>query len=119
MAITAQAFKLAQPGTPAIVASQQNAWGGNDNNRPAYTGYVTFTLDGSLTAATINWIDGTKAIGFTPAGVRLSVVGGDQQATAVVSATPSAYDDKTCTVAFSAAGTNTKTIKLLVEVFKY
>lgn len=119
MAIPAQAFASAQPGTPAIVASQQNAWGGNDANRPAFTGYVTFTLDGSLTAATINWIDGTASIGFTPAAVRVSVVGGTQPAAALVHAFATAYTATTATITFSGAGTNANTIKLLVEVYKY
>jgi hypothetical protein len=116
MAITTQQFK--DTAGNAIVASQQNAFGGNDINTPAFRGYVTFTLDGTATTATINWIDGTKAIGFTPSGVRLSVVGGTQPGTAVAYALPSAYDDKTCSVILSAAGTNTKTLKLLVEVYK-
>jgi hypothetical protein len=117
MAIAAQAFKKLNDGA-AIVASQQLAFGGTDNDTLAYRGTVTFTLDGSTTAATINWIDGTKALGFTPSGVRISVIGGDQQAAALVYVVPTAYDDKTCTLALSGAGSNTKTIKLLVEIFR-
>lgn len=119
MAITAQGLALAQPGTPAIVASQQNAWGGNDNNRPAFTGYVTFTLDGATTSATINWIDGSASIGFTPAAVRVTVVGGTQPAAAQVHVYPTAYTNATCTVGLSGAGTNANTLKLLVEVFRF
>jgi hypothetical protein len=118
MAIPAQALLLNQPGNPAIVASQQNAWGGTDSNAPAFRGYVTFTLDGALTTATINWIDGSASIGYVPAGVRVSVVGGTQPAAAQIHVYPTAYTNATCTVTFSGAGTNANTLKLLVEIFK-
>lgn len=117
MAITTQAFKLLNTGN-AIVASQQNAFGGLDMNSPAFRGKVTFTLDGTATSATINWIDGTKSLGYTPSGVNLEVIGGTQPAAAIVQAQASAFDDKTCTVKLSAAGTAANTLILLVEIYK-
>ena len=117
MAITAQAFASVGSGA-ALVASQQLAVGGSDMLELAYRGFVTFTLDGATTSATINWIDGTATLGFTPTAVRVSVVGGTQPAAAQVQVQPTAFTNQTCTVGLSAAGTNANTLKLLVEVFK-
>lgn len=117
MAIPAQAFKKLGDNS-AIVASQQLAFGGSDIVTTAYRGYVTFTLDGSLTTATINFIDGTAALGFTPSGVYVDIVGGTQPAAAEVRAYVTAFNDKTATVVFSGAGTNANTLKLLVTILK-
>jgi hypothetical protein len=117
MAITAQAFKKVGD-LSAIVASQQLAFGGSDTVTLAYRGFVTFTLDGATTTATVNFIDGTAGIGFTPSGVYVDIVGGTQLAAAEVRAYVTAFNDKTATVVFSGAGTNANTLKLLVTIIK-
>jgi hypothetical protein len=65
-------------------------------------GTATVTGDGASSSFTVNFIDGTKDIGFTPSVIICNRVGGAATATiAVVSAVP--VDGKTFTVNTSAA----------------
>ena len=54
--------------------------GPGDSLEPGFVGQVTFTGDGTVSTANVNFIDGTNAIGFTPTGVRVSKIGGNDTA---------------------------------------
>lgn len=84
----------------------------------ALIGTATFTLDGVATSATLNFIDGTATLSFTPSGVAAFVVGGNQGATAVVSVVTDTITTTGCTVRFSAAGTSGKTLTIAFFVLK-
>jgi hypothetical protein len=90
----------------------------SDSGKRILRGYGTATLDGSATSFTVNLIDGTEILPFTPSAANIAVCGGDQQATAYVNATVSAIDATTATVKLSGEGTNTKTLKFLMEIFE-
>jgi hypothetical protein len=98
---------------------QQLAFGGSSNLELALQGTVTFTGDGSATSATLNYIDGTAALNFTPSGFLFSRSGGT--ATATITATnivDAANANKTATVTFSAAPGNGATVILAVSILK-
>jgi hypothetical protein len=83
----------------------------------AFVGTATFVLDGSLTSATLNYIDGTEALTFTPSGFLFSVCGGT--ATVVINSIKDAANaNKTATVIFSGAGSNAQTITVAVAILK-
>jgi len=72
-------------------------------------GQATFILDGSLTAAQINFIDGTKVVSPVPTKVFAMRIGGTALASiGVVSCTSITGAKFVCEV--SAAGTNTHTV---------
>jgi hypothetical protein len=80
--------------------------------------YGTATLDGSLTAFNFNFIDGTKTLSFTPSACFVSVCGGDQGATAVITAVADAPTATKAVIRLSGAGTNAKTLKIAVLIVK-
>jgi hypothetical protein len=84
----------------------------------AYIGTATFVLDGTLTTATLNFIDGTQALPYTPSAVAAMVVGGTQPAAAFVSVSTGSITTTGCTVRFSAAGTNANTVQIAFFVLK-
>lgn len=85
----------------------------------AYLGTATFVLDGSLTSATLNFIDGTKTLSFTPTAVTAQVIGGTQNAASPISVVSVVVTDNTkAVVYFSGAGTNANTVKILFSVVK-
>lgn len=84
----------------------------------AYIGTATFVLDGTLTSATLNFIDGTAVLPFTPSAVAAMVVGGTQPAAAFVSVSTDTVTTTGCTVRFSAAGTNANTVKIAFFILK-
>ena len=83
-----------------------------------FEGFGTATLDGSATSFTVNFIDGTATLSFTPSAVLVSVCGGTQPAAAVVSAIADAITTTGFTCRLSGAGTNTNTLKIAVRVIK-
>jgi hypothetical protein len=72
-------------------------------------GKVTLTLDGAATTATINYIDGSAALGFAPSALFWSKIGGTESTGAVVKIVD-AGDGKTAVATLSAAGTNANTL---------
>ena len=85
----------------------------------AYMGTATFVLDGSATHATLNFIDGTKTLSFTPSAVSAQVIGGTQNAASVVGVQSVLVTDNTkAEVYFSGAGTNTNTVKILFSIVR-
>lgn len=87
--------------------------------RVAYIGTATFTLDGSTTAVTLNFIDGTAALPFTPTGLFAHVIGGTQNAASPVSVVASIpTNNKVAVLTLSGAGTNANTVKVLFSIVK-
>lgn len=85
----------------------------------AYSGTATFVLDGTLTSATLNFIDGTKTLSFTPSGIDACVVGGTQYAVAPVGVVATKVTDNTKgTIALTGAGTNTNTVIVAFRLIK-
>jgi hypothetical protein len=110
MAIPAQNATYLQTGPSAT--QQILAFGPSSGLEVAYIGTATFVLDGTLTSATLNFIDGTAALSFTPSAVLVFVTGGTQSAAAYVTATADTITTTTCVVRFSIAGTNANTVKI-------
>lgn len=100
---------------PVAGGSATLAFGGSSMLEVAYIGKIDFVLDGSATSATINWIDGTNVLPFTPVAVMQSRNGGNATVTVVniVSIT-----NATATVNFSGAGSNTQTLTLAFQILK-
>ena len=127
MAITAQAA-LQLPALTGLSPSGQIVWGPGDVQLPAVVGQVTFTGDGSTTAAVINWIDGTLTLPFTPRVVRITLVNGSAagtDTTGVLRAEGSASSPRvssitstSATVNYSTAIASAATSVLLIELFK-
>jgi len=85
----------------------------------AIIGTATFTLDGTLTSATLNFIDGTKTLSFTPTAIEAQTIGGTQLAAAPVAVQGTAVTDNTKgTIYFSGAGTASNTVKILFRLVK-
>lgn len=132
MAIPAQ--NLVLTGNSQIPVGQGTvlAYGGSDHQEVAYKGTATFTLDGAATSTTLNFIDGTQGLFFSsgavapggsvsfvaPSAVMATVVGGTQPAAAFVSVSTDTITTTGCTVRFSAAGTNTNTVKVAFIVLR-
>lgn len=117
MAITAPNAVWAGSGVPQY-SGQIVVTGGTDNQELAYKGTATFTLDGTTTAVTINLIDGTQTIPFTPSGVLANVSGGTQQAASPVQFTVKTITNTVITGVLSAAGTSANTVTVTFLVLK-
>lgn len=116
MAVAAQNATYLTQGPAAtgqIIANNEKS-----STELALVGTATFTLDGATTSATLNFIDGTQTLPFTPSAVLATVVGGNQGATAVVTVTTDTITNTGCTVRFSAAGTAAKTLQIAFIVLK-
>lgn len=81
-----------------------------------YTALVT--LDGTSTTFTLNFIDGTKTLSFTPTAVTADVVGGTQVASSTVNVSTTTPTTTGVTVNLSAAGTAANTILLAGFILK-
>lgn len=93
----------------------------NSGLEVALVGTATFTLDGSATSATLNFIDGTQTVTFggnNASVVLVHVVGGTQPAAAYISASADTITSTGCTVRFSIAGTASNTVKIVFFVMK-
>jgi hypothetical protein len=119
MAITlspANAFTALPAGAPAIGAGGQPINGPGDLQEPFLLGYVTATGDGAATSVTVNWIDGTQTLPFTPTGVRCSRVGGTDTAAGLPFA--KTITNVSFSLNFTVAPANTTTQLVVVEAFK-
>lgn len=95
---------------PVAGGSATLAFGGSSNLEVAYCGKVTLTLDGAATTFTFNYVDGTTALPFTPAGILFSLNGGSEGTAVIKKWVDAADGGKTSTITLSAAGTNTNTL---------
>lgn len=76
----------------------------------------TVTLDGTLTTFTLNFIDGTQTLSFTPRAVPLDIVGGTATNVPAISTTTPTTTG--VTVNLSAAGTASTTLILAGEILR-
>lgn len=108
MAITAvnASYKTAGP----TVSGQQLAASGLSTLELAYVFSATATLDGSTTTFTVNYIDGTATLPFTPSAVLINVTGGTQQAATPVYASSGTPTTTGFPVYLSGAGTSANTV---------
>ena len=84
----------------------------------SFLGLTTIVLDGAATTATINYIDGTNALNFTPRAVLCFRTGGNALATILPYCVDNANAGVSATVTITAAGTSTNTIIVGVAVLK-
>jgi hypothetical protein len=82
------------------------------NNEVQFLYNVTVTLDGATTSFTLNFIDGTKTLSFTPSAVTAQVVGGTQNATSVLSVSTDTPTNTGVVIHLSGAGTTGNTVKI-------
>lgn len=80
-------------------------------------GTVTAISDGSDTNFTVNWIDGTQVLPFTPSGVIAFRNGGTAAATIVVQSVTS-ITTTSGLITLSAAGSSTETFIISLLLFK-
>jgi len=94
------------------------AFGPGDAQEPAFVGQATYT-SAAATSDTINFIDGTNTIPFTPSFVRVSKVGGnDTNAGIPVLNTSAALNNVGVGIIWSIAPTTGKNVSVLVELYK-
>lgn len=116
MAIPTQNLAYLQNGP--VASGQQMAPSPLEQFEVSFIGTATFTLDGALTASTLNYIDGTQALNFVPRAVCLVRIGGNALSSIVAYAVDNADGGKSAAVTFSAAGTSTNTLIYAVIVMK-
>lgn len=116
MAIPAQNLAYFQQGP--VASGQQLAPSQLEQLELSFLGSATFTLDGTLTSATLNYIDGTAALNFTPRSVLVWRTGGTAAATITAYGVDGANAGVSATINFSAAGSNGNTVILGVAVLK-
>jgi len=79
------------------------AFGPGSSQEIAYIGTATITADNSASTCTVNYIDGTAALPFTPSAIICQRTGGTATATvSIVSAADAGNSNKTFTVQGSA-----------------
>lgn len=116
MAIPAQNIGYLQQGP--VASGQQLASSALEQLELSFLGTVTFTLDGTLTTATLNYIDGTAALNFTPRAVLLIRIGGTAANSVTAFAVDNANAGVSAAVNFSGADTNAHTFIAAVAVLK-
>ncbi len=105
-------------GSPAIGGAGQYVKGPGDAQEPAIVGYFTVSGDSAATQATLNWIDGTVALPFTPTAVLATRSGGTAAATVYVQSV-TAIGTQSCTVTISGTlGGTTQTLGVICQIFK-
>lgn len=119
MAINAANMVSIVPGGPAMSTAGAYAFGPGDVLEPGFVGQATFTGDGAATTTTLNFIDGTNAIPFTPTGVRISKIGGNDTNNGIpVYNSSTALNNVAVGIVFSAAPASGKTVLILAELYK-
>lgn len=91
----------------------------------AYIGYSNWVGNGSAVSATINYIDGTAALPFTPTKIAVFKSGENtgagnafDEAGTPVSATDAANANKTATVTWGTAPTNNANVGVIFMIFR-
>lgn len=92
------------------------AFGPGDVQEPAFVGQATFTGDGTIATSNANFIDGTNAIPFTPTGVRVSKVGGNDTNNGIPLI--SSFNNIAAVINWSIAPASGKTQLVLLELYK-
>lgn len=119
MAVSNQNMTSIVSGGPAMGPAGGFVQGPGDASSPAFVGQATFTGDGSVVTANINFIDGTAAIPFVPSAVRISKVGGNDTNNGVpLLNTSVALNNIAASVVWSTAVASGKTCVILAELYK-
>lgn len=119
MAINAVNMTSIVSGGPNMSTAGGYVLGPGDLQEPAFVGQALFTGDGAATTTTLNFIDGTNAIPFTPTGVRISKVGGNDTNNGIpVYNSSTALNNIAVGIVFSAAPASGKTVLILAELYK-
>jgi|SRR5581483_3466853 len=86
----------------------------------AYLGYCPITLDGSATTATINFVDGTVALPFTPTNVLvgLSSPAGSTNSTDGIAVQANNITTTGFDIKLTGTGTNTKVLNVVFLAIK-
>jgi hypothetical protein len=100
------------------VASGQILADGGSKAELVYVFLATAILDGSSTSFTLNFIDGTNTLPFTPRGVTIAITGGTQAGVTVPAVLVSAITNTGCTVNLSGAGTSANTLTFAGFILK-
>lgn len=116
MAITSQNASYRTSGP--TVSGQVIAGNANSETELALVGTATFTGDGSSTSATLNYIDGTNTLDFTPTAVLASRSGGTAAETVSAFVNDNANGGLSATVEFSAAPAAAATVQIAFVVLK-
>jgi hypothetical protein len=69
MALTGLVTTILPTGAPALTPAGTVVSGPGDVQEPAFVGTQTVIGDSSVTTVTVNWIDGTQTIPFTPKAI--------------------------------------------------
>lgn len=117
MAITAQPVTYSGQG-PAYAGEVLVQSPNSGNFAQSLVGTAQFTGDGSLAAATLNYIDGTAALSFTPSAVLCTRIGGSATATIGVASVVDAGNGVSATVNFTSAPGNAATFKIAFMILK-
>ena len=112
------AVNASYEGTAPTKSGQIAVTGGKGVQDTAYVGYADITLDGTLKTGTVNFIDGTETLPFTPSAVIatanfLTGTGGIAQAISIETIT-----DVLFTYELSAAGTASDTYRIAFIALK-
>lgn len=119
MAISASNMTSIVSGGPAMSTAGSYVFGPGDVLEPGFVGQSTVTGDGANTTIAVNFIDGTNAIPFTPTGVRVSKIGGnDTQNTLPVLNTNTALNNIGVSLVWATAPASGKTQIILLELYK-
>jgi hypothetical protein len=119
MAITlspANAASALPAGAPAIGAAGVPAAGPGDAQEPIIFGFVTATGDGAATSVTVNWIDGTQTLPFTPTAVEVVRAGGSDTSLGLPFA--KTITSTSFSLNFTVAPANTTTQVVVIKIYK-
>jgi hypothetical protein len=116
MAIPAQNIGYLQQGP--VASGQQLATSGLEQLELAFLGTATFVLDGTLTTATLNYIDGINALNFTPRALMVVRIGGNAASSILAYGVDNANGGVSGSINFTAAGSSTNTVIVVVAAMK-
>ena len=123
MSIPAQNVSYLGQG-PVAGGSQILAFGGQSVSELSYIGTATFVLDGSASAATLNYTDGVNVLPWVPSAVLIQRIGGNAANTITCYANVATTNvagtlvSNNATVNFSATGSNTNTYIIAAFILK-
>src|SRR5574338_1079224 len=80
--------------------------GPSSANQSVYKGYCPITLDGTATTVTVNFIDGTQVLNYTPSALLISLNLASGTGGVALSASANTITDKSFALKISAAGTS-------------
>lgn len=104
---------------PPQFTGQILAFGPGGQAELAYIGTATFVGDGATTVATLNLIDGTNVLPFTPSAIIVSRAGKTADtAAATISCFATGVTATTATISFSAAPANAATFTVAFMILK-